>query len=325
MRRTFSPGRRFRAIQSAQGIGLAAILAIVVAGCGAAGAKDPYQLVTDSAAGSWDPIQVNVALSFQGPGSTVEIPESAIAFVLDKGGKKGGLHLAIPVKDLGANPLALETLGIKGDTLDFDALFDGAAFYGRSPILARMIEESLTPTQHLPSGDLTGWLKLGTAQEFAALAMLAARAAPSMAVPSNLPTSVRESLDEMGVNVTLAGTEKHGTADAYHLTATIDLEKLFNSPVFATADPATLAQARRGIKELTLTADAWVDVATTRATELDLHLATTSEPKTTGDIRITARDPDGSVTLAAPTSSVDIPLSKMIGDMLRLMGGGATS
>ena len=44
-----------------------------------------------------------------------------------------------------------------------------------------------------------------------------------------------------------------------------------------------------------------------------------------GDITITAHDPDGSVSLDAPASAVDVPLGTLISEMMKLIGKGAES
>jgi hypothetical protein len=314
-------------------LGSFAVMAAVLAGgcSGAAAPPDPYEQLTASMKTTWNPIQVNMGMVVTAAGKTITLDPKDIAMVLDTAGAKFGFHVSLPASGLGVPASSLSQLGIEGDSLDFDRVYADEALYARSPFFRPMLKMILGPTGKLPVGDLTGWLKLGTKAEMMALGALsgANRGMPSFAPPASgdpsTPAAVKASLDTAGISLTIAGTEKHDGADARHLKIGIDLEKLVANPAFAAGAGPQSGQMIAAMRAFTFSGDLWIDVSTNRVVEGDVHLASTKDPTAVGDITVTARDPDGTVSLDAPGSSVDVPLGPLVTEMMKMIGKGAES
>jgi hypothetical protein len=307
-----------------------AVVALVAAGCSSGGGTaDPYELVASSSKVSWDPLQINVGFAVKDGDTSLSIEPSAIAFVIDAAGKKGGLHVALPTDKLGLPAGALGQLGITGNTIDFDMIYDGNALYGRSPFFGPTLR-MLLPGD-LPAGDLSGWLTFGTNAEFAALAALGGEfATPSAAPAASLDAAtIRTSLAEAGVTLGLAGTEQRNGVDANHITVAIDSEKLLSNPDFAAgaaaANAAQIEQMRSALKAVTVTGDLWLDKASNRLAEADVHVVNKNDADEKADVTVTFRTPDGTVSLSTPPSSVALPFGKLMQNLMKLAGRGADS
>ena len=306
--------------------------AVLVGSCsGAAAPPDPYEQLTTSMKTTWNPIQVNMGMVVTAAGKTITLDPKYIAMVLDTAGAKFGFHVSLPATGLGVPPSALSKLGIEGDSLDFDMVYADDALYARSPLFKPTLRMILGPTGKVPVGDLTGWLKFGTKAEMMALGALsgANRGIPSFAPPASgdlsTPTAVKASLDAAGITLTIAGTEKHNGADARHLKIGIDLEKLVANPAFAAGAGPQSGQMIAAMRAFAFSGDLWIDASTNRVVEGDVHMASTKDPTAVGDITVTARDPDGTVSLDAPSSSVDVPLGPLVTEMMKMIGKGAES
>ena len=308
---------------------LVAVLAI--AGCGgASGPPDPYQLLTESTKVAWDPIQINVGLKFTVAGESVNLDSRDMAFVIDGAHEKAGVHISIPAESLGVPAAALGSLGIDGDSLDFDLVYDSEALYLRSALMAPTLKMLLGPVGRLPRGDLTGWLKLGTKEELAALSALAGAGAAgtSSPPPALLSGGSKQAFEDAGVTLTTGATvEKRNGADAHHLTLAVDMSKLTSNPSFlqGAGTGSQAAQSLALLKALSVNGDIWVDAATKRVLEMDAHIGAASDPTQGGDVAITAVDPDGSVSLTAPTSSIEVPIGVLMSEMMKLVSGGSIS
>ena len=298
-------------------------LLLVLAGCGSAASSDPYELVLQSAKTTWSPVQVNVGIKATTNGTTVTLDPANIAFVVDSAAGKGAFHLSLPAAALGIPAASLTQLGISGSSIDIDLVDDGGALYAKSALFQPLLQLLLGSSGNLPSGDLTGWLKLGTNAELAAFGAMAqgsiGKAAPSASAGAETAATVKADLDAAGISLTLAGVEKHNGVDAQHLKIAVDATKLTNNPNFAAGAGQNYATAAAAIKQLSIGGDLWIDAGTKHVVEADLHLAQTSGGSDAADLTITARDPDGSVSLAGPASSVDVPLQTLFAQVLQLM------
>ncbi|MBA2381470.1 MAG: hypothetical protein H0V73_05095 [Chloroflexi bacterium] len=310
-----------------------AALSIVVAGCGgAASGPDPYELADSSAKVGWDPLQVNIGFAYKDGATSITLEPSAIAMVLDTAGQKGAVHMSLPASAMGVPKEALRQLGIHGDSLDMDMIFDGKTLYGRSPLFAQMLAMLLGPSGDLPTGDLSDWLQFGTTEDWAALEGLAGGSGGSGAAPS-LPVatggdaeSTKSAFETAGITLTVAAEEKRNGADANHVKVAIDGTKLLASPYFnAAGTRAQLAQMEAAFKQFTMSGDLWLDKASKKLIELDVHLAGTKNEGQTADITVTFHDPDGSVSLTAPPSALDVPVEALIKKLMQLAGRGADS
>ena len=84
------------------------------------------------------------------------IPPEAIEVVVDTKAGKGSLHLALPVAALGDQAASLGALGVTGDKLELDAIFDGQGLYVKSPIASKVLPLLMLQSEadkRCPSGD----------------------------------------------------------------------------------------------------------------------------------------------------------------------------
>jgi hypothetical protein len=331
------PARRMSATRALDvRIRLAPLLAVLIASAILVGActspaspATAYDQLTTSLKTAWSPIQVNLGLTVTAEGKTVTLDPKDMAFVVDEAGQSFALHASIPALGFGIPDSAMSELGITGDSVDFDVLYASDALFVRGAFLKSMLKSILGPVGKLPAGDLTGWLKLGTKEELAALSALerSATGTPGSS-PSPLDAgTLKASLDEAGVSLTIAGVEAHNGANAQHLRIAIDMARLAANPSFVAGTGASPAQVAAMAKTITVSGDIWIDQASNRVLESDLHVATTADAAALGvaDVTVTARDPDGSVSLVPPGSSIDVPLGTLITQAMKMMGKGAES
>jgi len=302
------------------------VVAALLTGCaGPAASPDPYDELATSTKTTWDPIQVNVGVKVTAAGTTVTLDPKDIAIVVDAAAMTFAFHMSLPAVGLGIPPAALDQIGIAGDSLDFDVIYAGDALYARSGVLKPMLRLILGPTGKVPAGDLTGWLKLGTTDELAALSALSQKGGgmPSVA-PGSTGTS-KASLEAAGVTLTTAPAEKHNGVDAQHIRIAVDIDKLTSNPAFLAGAGPQSGPTLAVLRTLAISGDLWLDPATNRILEADGHAVSTDDPTAVGDVTITAHDPDGTVPLDVPASSVDVPLGTLMTELMKLVGKGAES
>lgn len=248
---------------------------VLTAGCaGAAAPPDAYQQLTTSMKTTWNPIQVNVGLTVTAAGQTVTLDPADIAIVIDAAGGKGAVHISLPASDLGIPDSALLQLGIDGDSIEFDMVYAGDALYARSAMFKPVLKLVLGPAGKLPAGDLTGWLKLGTKDELAALTAISGSGAmPSVVPSSDENAATKASLEAAGITLTIVGTEKRNGADLQHLKVAVDMAKLATNPSFlaGAGGGAQAAQTAAMVKALSFTGDLWMDPTTHRIVESSAH------------------------------------------------------
>jgi hypothetical protein len=301
------------------------VLVAVLAACQSApAANDPYQVLYDSRDATWEQVQVQVGLSVQGGDTPISIDSSAIKLVLDTKAGKALVHLSLPVAQLGVDPATLIQLGITGPSLDVDVLWDGDALYAKSPAAGPIVTMLMLQSGEVPTGDLAGWLKLGTAADFGAIPGLAGGGViPStapMATPANA-AALKTELEAAGITLTLAGSEQHAGVDANHVTVAVDWAKLAASPMFASVTQSQLESFLGAIEEATITADIWADKSSKRIVGVDAHLASTDGSNQKVDLTITLKTPDAGTSFDAPASAVEVPLMQMITQLLGSFGG----
>ena len=103
------------------------------------------------------------------------------------------------------------------------------------------------------------------------------------------------------------------------------MSRLAANPEFVAGAGGQAAPTAAMARALTVSGDLWIDSASSRVVESDLHIASTADPADLADVTVTARDPDGSVSLDLPASSVDVPLGTLISQVMKLMGKGTES
>lgn len=303
-----------------------AAAAILFAACGGSTVTDPYQIVDKSAGASYDVVQVNVGMSATGTGNPITIDPQAIQLVVDGKTGKAEFKLQLPLAALGADAAALAPLGVTGSSLDLDVVYDGEGLYANGPILttllsALMVQAGLTP------GDLSGWLRLGTKAEFEALAgQLAPSAMPSIApVSSHDAASIKKALEDVGVKLTYVGAEKRNEKDASHLAVAIDFAKLQASPAFDSLSRTQIQQFETAMQQVNVSADLWVDSSSYRIVEVDLHVAPKDGSSGKLDVTILIGTPKDTSGLTAPSTYTEVPMSQLVGELLKLVGQGMFS
>ncbi|MBI3745520.1 MAG: hypothetical protein HY264_03170 [Chloroflexi bacterium] len=309
-------------------VALALAFAAIATACGSGSTtSDPYQIASSSMKATWSPVQVNVGFEAKDGATSISIAPSALAFVADKAAGTGAVHVSIPIGSLGIPAATLAQVGITGSTFDLDVVYDGQALYAKSPIFATVLTMLLTSSGDLPTGDLAGWLRIGTKEDLAALGSLAggSGALPSFAAPSAGDASaLKTALQDAGITLTLIGTERRDGADAYHLKAAIDGTKLLASKMFDSVSRTQIDQMTTAMKDITLSADIWVDKVSSHVVEIDGHVAATKDATRTATVTVKLGNPDGSVSTAAPSSFVEVPLKSIITNVMSLIGQGLT-
>ncbi len=306
------------------------LVMLVAAACGASATPSPspadaYQTAGRAFQAPMDQVKVQLGIQSTGGSSDISIDPSAIQLVLDTKAGKASVHLSLPVAALGSDATQLQILGVTGDTLDLDVIYDGTALYAKSPLAATLIPMLTAQSGQPITGDLTGWLKLGTADDFAAIADslggMASAAPDASAMPSPLagldPAQLKSELESSGVTLSYVGTESRNGADSDHLTATVDPSKLASSPL-ANQIPSQLGQLQNMASGDTLSADLWLDRSDGRLNEVDLHAGSSDGSKT--DVTILVSVPD-SASFDAPAASTDVPIVPMLTNLLQTFGG----
>jgi hypothetical protein len=312
-----------------RGLALAALpLAFVVAACGATtpsapAAADAYQAAGKVFDAPLERVKVNVGVTTTGS-DAIDIKPDAIELVVDQTAGKGSIHLSLPAKALGSDAAALGALG-GGDTIDIDALFDGQGLYVKSPLAATLLPLLAMQGVQVPTGDLSGWLKLGTAEELSGVvgaigAMPEGSANPAGELKDLSPADLKTKLEDAGVTVTVVGTEQRNGVSSEHLLVNVDLKKLEASDL-AKELPADQLSGLGAAASGTLTADVWLDAANGRPNEIQLHA---SDGTDKADITVLVSDP-GDVSLDAPASFVEVPIAPLLAPLLQQFGGALSS
>jgi hypothetical protein len=300
-----------------------AALALLVAACGGAtpaANADPYELATKPFAASWEQVKIQFGISGTDGTTDVSIPPEAIQVSFDTTAGKAAIHLAIPVSALGDSASQLAMLGVT-ESLDLDVVYDGQALYAKSPIAARILPMLLLQTgQQAPSGDLGGWLKLGTAADFAGLvgslgALPSPAASPSFDPATLDAAELKTELEKAGVTLTFAGTENKNGVDADHLTATIDFAKLAASEFAASLPADRKATLDEFAGEATMTADIWLDRASGRLAQFDLHAAETGGSGKF-DMSLLVSAPDANA-FATPDGATELPIAPLLQSLVQ--------
>lgn len=303
-----------------------AIAAIVLAGCGGSTLTDPYQIVDKSASATYDVVQVNVGLTAIGSGTPVTIDPKSIQLIADHKSGKAEFKIQLPVAQLGADAAALAQLGITSGSLDLDVVYDGQALYANGPVLTTLLTMLMTQAGMTP-GTLSGWLRIGTKDEFQALAaQLAPSAMPSIGpVPSHDAASIKNALGSVGITLTYVGAEKRAGADTAHLAVAVDVTKLTSSPALNGVAASQIETFKTALQQLGISADAWIDSSSYRLVEVDLHVTPKEGSSGKVDVTILVSQPTDTSGLAAPSPYTDVPLSQVVSQLLKTFGQGLFS
>jgi hypothetical protein len=315
-----------------RGLAFAALpLALVVAACGATPTAPTAAPVADAytAAGKvfdapLDRVKINVGVTATGE-QAIEIKPEAIEVVIDQSTGKGSVHLSIPADALGSDAAALGALG-GGDTIDIDALFDGQAVYVKSPLAATLLPFLAMQGMQLPSGDLSGWLKLGTAEELSGITGMLGQMPEASGNPANElkdldPAELQQKLEDAGVTVTVVGQEQRNGVNSTHLLLNVDLKKLEASDLAGKLPTDQVPGLGDAAANGTLSADVWLDASTGRPNEIAIHAGDGTDK---ADITVLISDP-GDVSLDAPTTFVEVPIAPLLAPLMEQFGGALGS
>jgi hypothetical protein len=311
-----------------RGFALAVLpLTLVVAACGAAtpsapAQTDAYQVTSKVFDAPMDRVKINVGVTTTGS-DAVTIAPDAIQLIFDTTSGKGSLHLSLPAKALGSEGASLGALG-GGDTIDVDALFDGQGLYVKSPLAATLLPLLSMQGVQVPTGDLSGWLKLGTAEELGGF-MSAVGGAEASANPDELknlsPEDLKKQLEDAGITVTVVGQEQRNGVNSDHLLVNVDLKKLEASDLAKQLPADQLGAIGGAASNGTLTADVWLDAANGRPNEIALHASDGSDK---ADIQVLISDP-GDAPLDAPATFLEVPLAPLLAPLMQQFGGALGS
>ena len=300
-------------------------LALVVAACGGTGATptpaapaDAYSVVTKAVQAPMDKVKVDVGIKTTGT-SPITIDPKSIEVVVDTKAGKGSFHLSLPKAALGSDASALP---ITGDTIDLDVLFDGQAVYAKSPLAATFLPLLLSQSGQQVPGDLTGWIKLGTAEELGGLLgglTAGSSAKPSMPAMASLsPDEIKQKLEDAGVTLTYVGAENRNGVDSDHMTVTVDPTKFAASDVAKQVPAGQLGQLKDLAGQGTVSGDLWFNRSDGRINEADINV--TDKGGSTTTLTVLVSDP-GNVSFDAPTGAVEVPITPLIQALMSLGGG----
>jgi hypothetical protein len=305
---------------------LAAALAVL--GCSPAASPTPppdAQSVLQAAAKATYPakLEITVGGSLTSGGSTTTLPDNLLVIDLDTSAGAGSVHLQVPTSALGSDGAStLAQLGVTGDSLTVDVLYDGSALYAKSPALPALVSElsMLAPGTQLPTLAPDSWARLIDEATIKQLMASAGSAVESAAPSASIDTSDMQAvLDEVGATLTLEAQATGPAGPASDVRLTIDPAKL---KAYMTAHPeqfpTTQLQTLSALDSLTsITADVLVDVATSRVVQITLAASGTSNGDTgTVAVKIGIAEAPASVSFTAPSNAVDLPLAQILGPML---------
>ena len=300
------------------------ILSALVAACGGSSTADPYELLSKAMNADRDPVQVNFGISATAEDTTMSIDPASIGVVIDEGAGSGAVHVSIAAADLGIDPADLAELGVTEDSIDLDVVWNGDAAYARSPILGTVLEMALAGSGELPSGDLTGWLRLGTAEELAGLMeLLGSGAIPQVTPPpAGDAAALKQQLEAAGITLKIAGTEQRDGVEATHVTIELDVDKALASDYAGTVPAGQLADVKRALEEYDLEASLWIETSSSQLVELAVNGTSKADSSEVVAIVVKVGDPDGTIETSAPTDFVELPLDALVTNLMQLLGPG---
>jgi hypothetical protein len=312
-----------------------AVLVLLVAACGGTAStpaptapptpSDAYSVISRAVAAPMDKVKIDLGIKTTGTGSDMTIDPKSIELVIDTKAGKGTFHLSLPKSALGSDASALP---ITGDTIDLDVLFDGQAVYAKSPIAAQFLPMLLMQSGQQVNGDLSGWLKLGTVDDFKGLVgSLGAMASmepgaseqPSMPSLASLsPDELKQQLEAAGVTFTYVGREQRNGVDADHVQVSIDPSKLEGSDAAKQLPLGQLGGLSQLAGKGTLTGDIWFNAATGQLSEADINVADSSGGTTAVTLLVSDA---GDVSIDTPANATDVPLTSLLQTLMSTFGG----
>jgi len=340
-------GRRSWASRAVPGLATAITLATALMACG--GNADPYAVIDQARSATYERFQVNLGFDIEAPppsipdmpdlnipGTSVHVDPATILAAADIPAGRYYLRLAIPVHAFGQPG----GLGIPFETVELEALTDGADVYVKSPLLPMVLQGPFGAIGGAPvDGDLTGWVRFTGAGELAPMAPALFGFGlfgfgqdidvPELPLPSpGEVTALKDLLTEMGATVEFVGTESVDGVELLHLKGGVRIATLAASRPFLTITGMSRDQVQ-GLVELEgkvgISTEIWVNKATGRLATLRIDGTNDEQPATTVGVILRVGDPGADITFEAPTTFTDVDLSELIGNQLPgigAVGGG---
>ena len=311
--------------------------ALAVSGCSPAATPtpppDPQSLLVAASKASYpSKLEITMGGSYTASGTTTALPDKLLVIDIDTAAGAGSVHLAVPASLLGAGGAAmLAQLGVTGDSLTFDVLYDGSALYAKSPAMPTLVTELATLAAGATMPQLTGdtWAKVLDAATIKQLTSSAQSAVESAApAASAATTDPKAILGEIGAALTLGPQATGAGGPANDIKLSVDPAKL-KAYMLAHPEqfPTTQLSTISALGTLTaISADVLVDVATSRIEEVSLTIGATASGS---DVAFTAKvdiaEAPAGVTFAAPSGAVDLPLVQIVGPLVQsLMSAGGS-
>jgi len=318
----------------------AALVIATIAGCGGSTTKDPYQLAYAAKnATAPDVQQVKIGLAVSGGSMPITIAPDAFKVTVASKTHQFRLQVNLPTAGLGISAAQLALVGITGDSITLDVLFDGTALYLDSPAAAKLLGLLMAQAGQTPPADLSGWLKLGTVADFAGLAGQLG-ALPSMVpaaseAPVTDGASLKAKLDPYGVTLTYVETASRNGVSANHLAVAIDLAKLAANPTVKDAGGSKLDSLSGMTGSVSIAGDLWLDASTSRVVEIDIHVTPAAGAAASAgslpsgmpdkvDLTVLVGTPDAGTTLDAPATFTEVPLTPLLESLVKSFGKGLT-
>jgi hypothetical protein len=308
--------------------------AAVLAGCSSTPKADPYQILNDATQASYgDLVQLNLGLDGTSGGKTIHLDPSAFRVVIDTKSGRADFAMSLPLDALQLDAATRAALGVAGDSLDLEVLYDGTALYAKGQILAPLLTALITQSGGTP-GDYSGWVKLGTAAELGALVGSLVPQASLLPTSSGSPAAshdaatLKSDLEAAGVTLTYVGREDHNGKQTDHIAATIDATKLEQSPAASDVPAAQMTQLQGALAQFDIAPDLWFDADTHRLVEVDAKLtpkAGSASPaaSASGPVSLVLKvsTPSDDSALQTPSSATEVNLAPLVQSLLKSFGG----
>jgi hypothetical protein len=309
-------------------------IAITTAGCSAAAAPTPppdAATLIQSAGKATYPTKLEFTFggSVTTAGKATSLPDKMLTVDVDTAAGAGIVHLSLPVALLGDTVKPqLAAMGVTGDTLSLDVLFDGKALYAKSPALPALVSQLslLGGGASLPTLTADTWAMLvdeATIQQV----MASAKGAVSSAAPSaSISTAdMKAQLEAAGVTISLGAQVTGPGGPANVVKFSVDPAKL---KAYAAANankvPSSAASQLSNLDSFTsLSGEAMVDAATSRLEQLTVSAAGKQDGADMSfDLKLGVAEAPAGTSFAAPSGAVSVPVVQMLAPLFSGMFSG---
>jgi hypothetical protein len=317
--------------------------ALAVLGCAPGEQADPHAVLDRAIVAGWDRVTVQVGFSLDiaaPPDAELPVPATSIRLAPDQlratvdfRTGQWRVQTAIPHDGLGVSPEMLGVVLPGVRSIDAEVLYDGTSLYAKSPLLPLYLEP-IAGLQGGPiEGDLTGWVRFGSAEDLAMLGLLANPFGGLPGIPAlgDLPLPspgdaalLRTFLEDLGVGLEYAGADDDGGVKTHHLSASLNLAKLAESREFAALTGFGRDQLEpifNAAGEVRVAAQIWTYQATGRLATVRLDIDTESAPAVIASLVIQLTEPAEGTSFDPPAVFTDLPLGELLQNPFSNDGG----